>query len=84
MQTASVDQFGSVATVYAAADRNLRHRRRMEDAHIAVDKFCDNPSCGFFAVFDGHVNATASTFCKNNFAKVFIFSFIFLFFLPLS
>lgn len=43
----SVKEFG------VWADQNMRHRRRMEDAHYTEDGFNGDPTQGFFAVYDG-------------------------------
>jgi len=44
----------SVKQVGVAQDRNARYRRTMEDAHIEIDGFGDDPTAGYFGIYDGH------------------------------
>jgi len=44
----------SVKDVGVATDPNIRFRSTMEDEHIILDGFGNDPSCGYFAVYDGH------------------------------
>jgi len=43
----------------------------MEDAHQIIDGFNDDPTQGFFAVYDGHGGKEAAIFCADNLHKIF-------------
>jgi len=62
--------FSSITSAGVASDRNAKHRRFMEDAHTIVDKFNNDESQGFFAVYDGHGGKSAALFCQDNFHKI--------------
>jgi len=47
------------------ANKNAKHRRKMEDEHVLVDKFGGVDSQAFFGVYDGHGGQSASAFCKK-------------------
>jgi len=47
------------------ANKNAKHRRRMEDEHMLVDKFGGVDSQAFFGVYDGHGGHSAAAFCKT-------------------
>jgi len=57
--------FTSVKGVGASCDRNARHRRTMEDAHIYFDNFGKLPHQGYFGVYDGHGGRPAVEFIHN-------------------
>jgi protein phosphatase PTC1 len=44
----------SVQLVSAADDHNPKCRNAMEDAHVFIDGFANNPKQSYFAVYDGH------------------------------
>lgn len=46
-------QFSSVVAAAAHGDIGPR-RKSMEDDEVILDKFCGDPSQGYFAVYDGH------------------------------
>eukprot|EP01114_Cavostelium_apophysatum_P002919 TRINITY_DN12623_c0_g1_i1.p1 TRINITY_DN12623_c0_g1~~TRINITY_DN12623_c0_g1_i1.p1 ORF type:complete len:329 (-),score=73.43 TRINITY_DN12623_c0_g1_i1:59-1045(-) len=60
----------SVQGYGVCADQNWKYRRRMEDAHYLEDGFLNNPTTGFFAVYDGHGGKEAAIYCSENFHKV--------------
>jgi serine/threonine protein phosphatase PrpC len=64
--------YTSVKDVGASADRNARHRRKMEDAHQIVDKLGGNEYQGFFAIYDGHCGSDAAIWCKNHLHEILI------------
>jgi len=42
----------------------------MEDAHQILDGFNDDPTQGFFAVYDGHGGKEAAIYCADNLHKI--------------
>lgn len=44
----------SVRDIGFAEELNPRHRRTMEDGHCIIDRYCNDDSCGYFAIYDGH------------------------------
>jgi len=44
----------SVKSVGVSMDMNPRFRKTMEDEHVLIDSFGDNPQSGYFAIYDGH------------------------------
>lgn len=44
---------------------NPTYRPTMEDVHIIVDQFCDNPNQAFFAVYDGHGGIIKVLYCRK-------------------
>eukprot|EP00276_Gloeochaete_wittrockiana_P016059 CAMPEP_0184335046 /NCGR_PEP_ID=MMETSP1089-20130417/3675_1 /TAXON_ID=38269 ORGANISM="Gloeochaete wittrockiana, Strain SAG46.84" /NCGR_SAMPLE_ID=MMETSP1089 /ASSEMBLY_ACC=CAM_ASM_000445 /LENGTH=295 /DNA_ID=CAMNT_0026659521 /DNA_START=29 /DNA_END=916 /DNA_ORIENTATION=- len=56
----------SVADIGVCCDRNARHRRTMEDAHVIKDGFGDVPTNGYFAVYDGHGGRGAVEYVKDH------------------
>lgn len=63
-------KYTSVNSVGISHDRNARFRRTMEDEHIIVDNFGNDPDQGYFAIYDGHggrgaVEFTAKTLHLN-------------------
>ena len=62
-------------------DKNFRYRPSMEDSKIAIiysydlkaycvkDKVGNDPSCGIFAVFDGHGGRQVSDHCAERVAE---------------
>jgi len=48
-------------------DKNRAYRPDMEDTYCHQDKFCNDPTTGVFAVFDGHGGRTVSEHCAETF-----------------
>ena len=46
-------------------DKNYRFRPTMEDTHALVDKLGGDPSCGLFAIFDGHGGRQVADYCAE-------------------
>ena len=42
----------------------------MEDTYCHLDKVANDPSCGLFAVFDGHGGPEIAIFCKITFPTI--------------
>eukprot|EP00924_Labyrinthula_sp_SR-Ha-C_P002500 maker-scaffold_16-snap-gene-6.32-mRNA-1 protein AED:0.14 eAED:0.14 QI:413/0.5/0.66/1/1/1/3/75/294 len=63
-------EWSSVRFVSEHSDPNTNHRRTMEDAHLVLDKFNQNPSQGVFAVFDGHGGTGIVTFLEQNYEQI--------------
>ena len=49
-----VEAAASVKEYAYTEDKNRSYRPDMEDTHCHLDKVAGDPSCGLFAVFDGH------------------------------
>jgi len=47
------------------ANRNAKHRRKMEDEHVLEDQFGGISHQAYFGVYDGHGGQSAAGFCKN-------------------
>ena len=43
-------------------NKNRKYRPQMEDTHCTVDKIGGDPTCGLFAIFDGHGGARCANF----------------------
>jgi len=65
-------KYTSVQDYGVCFDQNWKHRRRMEDAHVIIDGFNDDPRSGFFAVYDGHGGKEAANYAAENLHKVLI------------
>jgi len=65
------DKWVSVKDAGVCANKNAKHRRKMEDEHMLVDKFGGIDSQAFFGVYDGHGGQTAAVFCKKRLHAVF-------------
>eukprot|EP01125_Pyxidicula_operculata_P014567 TRINITY_DN4866_c0_g1_i1.p1 TRINITY_DN4866_c0_g1~~TRINITY_DN4866_c0_g1_i1.p1 ORF type:complete len:273 (+),score=62.81 TRINITY_DN4866_c0_g1_i1:36-854(+) len=61
----------SVKDAGVCANRNAKHRRKMEDEHMLVDKFGGVDQQSFFGVYDGHGGQGASAFCKKRLHTAF-------------
>lgn len=48
-------------------EKNLRFRPYMEDTNSMVDKLGSDPTCGLFAIFDGHGGKCVSQYCSERF-----------------
>ena len=57
----------SVHSYAYAEDRNQRFRPHMEDTYCIVDKVGGDPSCGLFAIFDGHGGKQVADHCAERF-----------------
>ena len=55
----------SVHSYAYAEDRNSRFRPHMEDTYCIVDKCGGDPSCGLFAIFDGHGGKQVADHCAE-------------------
>lgn len=47
-------------------EKNLDHRKTMEDFHQIIDNYCNDSSKGYFAIFDGHNGKESAVYCKDN------------------
>lgn len=63
-------RFTSVKDLGAASEKNPRFRRTMEDEHVHIDAFCDDPETGYFAVYDGHGGRAAVEFVAKNLHEI--------------
>lgn len=52
-----------------SSDPNAQFRRSMEDAHIVIDKFADDPNMAFFGVYDGHGGREVVDYVLQNLHK---------------
>ncbi|GAM25400.1 hypothetical protein SAMD00019534_085750 [Acytostelium subglobosum LB1] len=69
-ETNQAVKYTAVKDVGCSVEKNPRYRRTMEDEHIIIDNFGDDPKQAYFAVYDGHggrgaVEFTAKTLHKN-------------------
>ncbi|KYQ92435.1 protein phosphatase 2C-related protein [Tieghemostelium lacteum] len=60
----------SVKDIGVSYEKNPRFRRTMEDEHVIIDRFANEDSSGYFAIYDGHggrgaVEFTAKTLHNN-------------------
>lgn len=69
-EAAPATTYSAVKNVGFFADRNAKHRRFMEDAHVIEDKFNGDDKQGFFGVYDGHGGKTAALFCQEHLHKI--------------
>lgn len=69
-------KYTSVKNVGIAHDRNARFRRTMEDEHVIVDSFGDNPDNGYFAIYDGHGGRGAVDFTAKHLHKILAEEFV--------
>eukprot|EP00287_Rhodomonas_sp_CCMP768_P009698 CAMPEP_0196718002 /NCGR_PEP_ID=MMETSP1091-20130531/1300_1 /TAXON_ID=302021 /ORGANISM="Rhodomonas sp., Strain CCMP768" /LENGTH=115 /DNA_ID=CAMNT_0042058545 /DNA_START=121 /DNA_END=465 /DNA_ORIENTATION=- len=51
---AESNQVASCFNVGFSEDENLKWRKSMEDSHVIQAPFMQDPTAGFFAVYDGH------------------------------
>ena len=51
---------------YYCEEKNLSHRKTMEDFHSAIPKFAGDPTKSYFAIFDGHSGSSPAVYCKDN------------------
>ena len=62
----------SVKGIGHAEEQNQRFRKTMEDASVMIDKFGNNPSLGYFAIFDGHGGPEAAKTAAESVHKIII------------
>jgi len=55
-----------------SCDRNARHRRTMEDAHVYIDAFGGTPEQGYFAIYDGHGGKQAVEFVAKRLHEILL------------
>ena len=51
-------------------EQNLEYRKQMEDFHIEIPNYGDEPSMSYFAIFDGHNGINAASHCKDYLHKI--------------
>eukprot|EP01122_Echinamoeba_exundans_P015219 TRINITY_DN7128_c0_g1_i1.p1 TRINITY_DN7128_c0_g1~~TRINITY_DN7128_c0_g1_i1.p1 ORF type:complete len:293 (-),score=56.25 TRINITY_DN7128_c0_g1_i1:49-849(-) len=69
MADAEKKRWVAVKQVGLAADRNSRHRRKMEDAHCHVDSFAGVEKQAYFGVYDGHGGNSCALYCAEHLHK---------------
>lgn len=47
-------------------DKNLEHRKTMEDFHCIIPKLGNDASKSYFAIFDGHSGSGPAIYCSEN------------------
>lgn len=47
-------------------EKNLEHRKTMEDFHSIVPQFGNDTTKSYFSIFDGHSGTGPATYCKDN------------------
>merc|ERR1711934_4584 len=62
----------SIKALGVSCDRNARHRRTMEDAHVYIDGFGDVEHQGYFAIYDGHGGKAAVELVAKRLHEVFL------------
>lgn len=62
----------SVKEIGICQDKNARHRRTMEDAHVDIDNFGGKEGEGYFAIYDGHGGRGAVDFVAEHLHENFL------------
>lgn len=51
---------------FYAEEKNLEHRKTMEDYNQIIDEFCNDKTKSYFAIFDGHSGKEPAQYCREN------------------
>lgn len=51
-------------------EKNLEHRKTMEDYNQVIEEFCSDKTKSYFAIFDGHSGKEPAHYCQANLHKI--------------